>query len=334
MKSFYPLLLLSALFWAGCSHTLPAFKAENQPAAPDYSNEDNWLGLPFRDDAVDVVPKYIETVNDSLKQVDVFYIYPTLYRKGDTWNADLSDTKLNRKIDNLPVKFQATVFNEMGRVYAPRYRQATYKSFTDSTDGPKALAFAYQDVKAAFEYYMEHYNQGRPIIIAGHSQGTYHTRLLLKEYFDTPEMKQQLVCAYIVGYAIYPEQYEVLTPCKEANETNCYVTWSSFDENFYYPDTAKDLLVGKVIVNPITWNIDTTEAQGKGAFLLKLNRKNLFKTSARIHHNMLWVDTKTPLFRRTNILHILDYNLFWHDIRQNVKLRVNTYLSKPENNAK
>lgn len=328
MKPFYPLLLLSTMFWAGCSHTLPAFKAENQPAAPDYSSKAHWLGLPFRDDAVDLIPKYDTWVNDSLKQVDVFYIYPTMYRKGEHWNADVNDAKLNRKIEKLPVKFQATVFNEVGRVYAPRYRQATYESFTDSTDGPKALAFAYQDVKAAFEYYMEHYNNGRPIIIAGHSQGTYHTRLLLKEYFDTPEMKKQLVCAYIVGYAIYPEKYEVLTPCKEASETNCYITWSSFDENFMYPDTSKDLLVGEVVVNPVTWNMDTTEAQGKGAFLLRLNRKNLFKTSAHIHNNMLWVDTHTPLFRRTDILHILDYNLFWHDIRANVKTRVDAYLAK------
>lgn len=327
MKS-YTLPLLALLFGASCSHSLPAFQAENQPSAPDYSNDANWAGLPFREDATDVVPKYETWVNDSLKQVDVFYIYPTIYRKGDSWNADITNTKLNRQIEKLPIKFQATVFNEAGRVYAPRYRQATVESFSDTTNGPLALALAYQDVKAAFEYYMQHYNNGRPIIIAGHSQGTYHTRLLLKEYFDTPKMKQQLVCAYIVGYAVYPEQYEVLTPCKEANETNCYVTWSSFDENYIYPDTTKDLLVGKVAVNPITWNMDTTEAQGKGAFLFKLSRKNLFKTSAHIHNNLLWVDTRTPFFRRTDVLHLLDYNLFWHDIRSNVKTRVDAYLAK------
>jgi hypothetical protein len=325
MKPIHYLLFLCLLAVLGCSQTLPAFKAEDQPSMPDYSNEANWSGLPFRGDATDEIPNYETWVSDSQKTVDVFYIYPTIYKFGDTWNADLNNNKLNRRIDKLPVKFQATVFNEMGRVYAPRYRQGCIESFSDSANGPKALAFAYEDVKMAFEYYMEHYNQGRPIIIASHSQGTYHARRLLKEYFDTPAKKQQLVCAYIVGYAIYPDQYEVLTPCKNASETGCYVTWSSFDENFYYPDTANDFLVGKVIVNPITWNIDTAEVQGKGAFLFNLNRKKLFATSAYMRNNMLWVDTKVPLFKQTNVLHLLDYNLFWHDIRANVKLRVNAY---------
>lgn len=334
MKSIYCLLLVPVLFLASCSHTLPSFKADDQPIKPDYSNEQNWSGLPFRDDATDLIPKYETWVGDSQKTVDVFYIYPTIYRNGETWNADLSNHKLNSRIDKLPVKFQATVFNEMGRVYAPRYRQACVESFSDSINGPKALAFAYQDVKLAFDYYMEHFNHGRPIIIASHSQGTYHARMLLKEYFDTPAMKEKLVCAYIVGYAIYPEEYEVLTPCKNATETNCYVTWSSFDENFYYPDTAKDFLVGKLIINPITWTTDTTEAVGEGAFLFRLNRKHLYKTNARIHHNMLWVDTKVPFFRRTNTLHILDYNLFWHDIRKNVKLRVESYNTHTATNKK
>jgi hypothetical protein len=334
MKSIYYLLLLPVYFLAGCSQTLPAFKAENQPPMPDYSNEANWAGLPFRDDATDVIPKYETWVSDSQKTVDVFYIYPTIYKYNESWNADLSNKKLNNRVDKLPVKFQATAFNQIGRVYAPRYRQGCIESFHDSINGPKALAFAYEDVKLAFEYYMEHYNQGRPIIIASHSQGTYHARRLLKEYFDTPALKEQLVCAYIVGYAIYPSQYEVLTPCKNPTETNCYVTWSSFDENFYYPDSSKDFLAGKVIVNPISWTMDTIEVTGDGAFLLRLNRKKLYKTSAYIHGNMLWVDTRLPLFRRTNVLHLMDYNLFWHDLRENARVRTDAYQMNAASNKK
>lgn len=33
------------------------------------------------------------------------------------------------------------------------------------------LELAYEDIKCAFEYYMENYNDGRPIVVAGFSQG-------------------------------------------------------------------------------------------------------------------------------------------------------------------
>ena len=190
MKIIYPLIVLFLL--TSCySHKLQAFKAEDQPVAPDYSNEKNWSALPFRFDAGDFTLKNETWINDSLKDVDVFYIYPTLYKSGKTWCADLSNKKLNKDLDKLPVKFHTAIFNRVGRVYAPRYRQAILESFFDTTgNGKKALDFAYADVKRAFEYYMKNYNHGRPIILVSHSQGTTHARRLLKEEFDTPEMKK------------------------------------------------------------------------------------------------------------------------------------------------
>jgi hypothetical protein len=84
----------------------------------------------------------------------------------------------------LPVQFQASPFNQVARVYAPSYRQGIIKCFYDTTGtGEEALNFAYADVKRAFEYYMAHYNNGRPVIIASHSQGTRHARQLLERLF-------------------------------------------------------------------------------------------------------------------------------------------------------
>lgn len=304
------------------------FSKQDQPKAPDYSNEKYWSALPFKKDKADMIPKSESCINDSLKEVDVFYIYPTLYMKGKTWNADVDNKKLNKRIDKFPVKYQASVFNVSARVYAPRYRQAIVAVYKDSTAPRKeVLDFAYQDVKNAFEYYLKNYNNGRPIIIASHSQGSTHARELIKEYFDTPETKSKLVCAYVVGFAMYPEEYKVLTPCEDANENNCYVTWASFKDGFEYQDTLKDFLVGKVCVNPISWKMDTINAVGKGGFLLNENRKKLFQTSAKIHENYLWVKTNMTFVRKTNTLHLLDYNLYWFDIRQNVADRVKTYLS-------
>jgi hypothetical protein len=77
------------------SQTLPAkFVAADQPPAPDYSLTKHWSALPFHNDKADVIPKSENWVSDSLKEVDVFYIYPTLYSKGKTWCADVNDQEI------------------------------------------------------------------------------------------------------------------------------------------------------------------------------------------------------------------------------------------------
>ena len=225
------------------------------------------------------------------------------------------------------VKFQASVFNQVGRIYAPRYRQAHIKSFYDSTEnGKAALDFAYEDVKKAFEYYLRNYNNGRPIIIASHSQGSFHARRLLKDYFDTPEMKQKLVCAYVIGFGIYPEKYELLKPCNDALATNCYVTWSSFKKG-YTPENV-NMLFGKICVNPISWKTNNEKATSKSGILLNLNRKKLFKSEVQIKENYLWVKTNMLIVRKINVMHLADYNLYWYDIRKNVADRVTEYWKK------
>jgi hypothetical protein len=307
------------------AQTLPPFKAEDQPASPDYSSEKNWIALPFRLDKADAIPRSENWVSDSLKEIDVFYIYPTLYMKGKTWCADVNDEKLNKRLANLPVKYQASVFNHVGKVYAPRYRQGIIDCFEDTTgNGELALRFAYTDVKRAFEYYLKNYNNGRPIVIASHSQGTRHSRQLLKDFFDTPEMKKKLVCAYTIGYGIYPNSYKLLKPCTNPNETNCYVTWASFKNKFV---ADKDtLLYGRVCVNPISWKLDTATAADNCGIMLNINKRKPYRTETRIKDNYLWVKTRTPFVQNWKVMHLVDFNLFWYSIRKNVSLRVDEYL--------
>lgn len=323
-------MILLGIITSSCS--LPKeFIAADQPSAPDYSNPEDWSSLPFRKDAADDIPDQEVWISDSLKKVDVFYVYPTLYMKGKTWTADLNNKKLNKRIDKLPVRLQASTFNQVGRVYAPRYRQAHIDAYTHPKGNrDKALNFAYQDVKLAFEYYMKHYNNGRPIIIASHSQGSTHAVQLLKDFFDKPEMKSKLVGAYIVGIALDSNKYTYLKPCDHPNATNCYVTWSSYKEG-YVLDSTKDnseILVGNVCVNPITWKRSDEKGTTNGGILLNLSRKKTFTTSAQIHENYLSVKTNTLLFKRKKELHLIDYNMFWHDIRKNVSERVNEYFNE------
>ncbi len=154
---------------------------------PDYSRPDAWAALPFREDAADKTPGSLKD-RQAEARADVFYIYPTIYvGRGKLWNADVYDEQMNRKIDSSAIKYQASLFNGVGRVFSPRYRQAHLRAFytdADNEDAREALKLAYADVVKAFTYYLEHYNQGRPIIIAGHSQGALMSMWLLRDFFD------------------------------------------------------------------------------------------------------------------------------------------------------
>ena len=322
MRSLVLLAILSSSLFVSAQSSLPPFNAADQPAAPDYSKESNWSALPFRTDAADKIPNFEQWVSDSLKSVDVFYIYPTLYMKGKTWNEDVSNKTLNKRIDTKPVQYQASVFNASARVYAPRYRQAIIDAFYKPEEGAKALAFAYEDVKRAFQYYLEHYNNGRPFIIASHSQGSYHARRLIKEMIDTTQQRHNMVAAYIIGMGVTDTLFKNIPICSSEKQTHCYVTWASYKSN-YIP--GQSILTGNVCVNPVTWTTDTSiaeSARSKGALLLNFNKKYEGACSAQIHDNYLWVGNSLPLISSVNNLHIADYNLFWFDIRENVKKRI------------
>ena len=94
-------------------------------------------------------------------------------------------------------------------MFVPYYTQANLRSYTElESGGREALLKAYNDVKQAFIYYMEHHNNGRPIIIAGHSQGSTHGMLLLKDFFDGTELQEQLVCAYLPGIGLHENEFK------------------------------------------------------------------------------------------------------------------------------
>ncbi|MBK7147574.1 MAG: DUF3089 domain-containing protein [Bacteroidetes bacterium] len=322
-------LFLAILLYSFAIANAQPFVAAEQPPAPDYSLAKNWSALPFRQDAADFIPKAEEWVNDSLKEVDVFYVYPTMYKNGKQWNADVNDKALNKSIDGKPVKYQASVFNQSCRVYVPRYRQSDVKAFYQlDQEGAKSLAFAYDDVKRAFEYYLKHYNAGRPFILASHSQGTHHARRLLQEMIDTTTLRNRMVAAYVIGFGIDTAMYKVLQPCLEEKQTGCYITWASFKKGAIPEMTS---LYGNICINPLTWKATNEKADkicSKGAILLDFNKKYEKEICTEVHDGYLWVENKLPIVSGMENLHIADYNLFWYDIRENVKTRIAAFWKK------
>lgn len=309
--------------------TLNADAQQKQSAqtTPDYSNFYYWSAHPYKHDTSDSIPSFLKNeVLDS--SVDVFFLHPTTYIKGlafTSWNADVNDDALNDETDKRPVLYQASVFNGSCRVFAPRYRQAHLKAFfvRNSKRALEAFDTAYADLKRAFEYYLAHYNNHHPIIIASHSQGTLHAIRLIKEFFDGKPLQQQLVCAYLIGYHIGEDEFTALPVCNSPTQTGCFVGWRS------YKNGSSDMTIEKensnsVCVNPLTWTTSTEEASKalhKGMIGRNFNELIEHVVSAQVapEEKILWVDFPAKLDVTKGLIsnyHIMDYNLFYMNIRK------------------
>ena len=320
------------LFLTSCLRPHHSFESEVRPQAPDYSKQQYWAALPTIKDSADALPPDAGLKDGQADaKVDVFFIYPTIYLTGRSWNADVNKGKLNRRIDETTIRHQASAFNGSCKVYAPRYRQAVLYSYMDKKNGSKALDFAYQDVKAAFEYYMKNYNNGRPFIIASHSQGSRHAFRLITEYFESDRhLYKQLICAYIIG-ATVEQDYISVVPCDSANQTGCMVSWRTArwgtkgDKYFFQKS--------KFCTNPLSWKTDTVYAgrnKNGGGLPFKAERLDINIADAKISSNSLWTHKprRKGYFRNGKNYHVADYNLFWMNIRENVKLRIDSYFEK------
>lgn len=310
------------------------------PEAPDYSMMKFWIAHPEVDDMADHVPGKGELMQyQETAEVDVFFIYPTIYtgkqHKDHPWFADVNDKTLNKKISESTIKNQASVFNASAKVYAPLYRQAHIGVYHVDNLPLKieALEAAYIDVKKAFSYYMEHWNNGRPIIIASHSQGTNHAVNLLRDFFELKPEMNQLVAAYIVGMPLDKGTFSYIPPCESPDATGCWLTWNTYLRDYYPPD--HEFWYGDALnVNPLSWSTDTAYVSwgvNKGGVLRNFKKIRPGLSDAQNADGMLWINK--PRFFWSFLLrwkryHIVDYNLFYMNIRENVEARVSEYLKE------
>lgn len=320
--------------------SIPYNEVANHNNHIDYSNLNNWASHPDKQDAGDRIPQMEkEVVIKSQKdlEVDVFFVHPTTYTKkahDGSWNADITYQKLNDQTDNSTIQFQASIFNQVGRLYAPRYRQAHIQSYfvEQEKTGKKALEFAYEDVKDAFEYYLEHENNNRPFIIASHSQGTTHSARLIQELINGKPIQDQLIAAYLIGMPIPKNTFTNIKPCEDHLATNCIISWRTFQEN-YIPE-GKALGDSILVTNPLSWKISDEKIDREyhqGAILRNFDKRFPNLIDARVHNGMLWTNRpKFPfsfLFTRKDY-HIADMNFFYFDIQENAKQRAAAFLKK------
>ena len=335
-KIFFLFFILTALSCKTVYMTKPFLDSE-VPKAPDYSNLNSWIAHPEIQDTI-LSNFYPENI-DKLK-ADVFYIYPTLItdKKNNSWNADIYDEKQNDIIRGTAIQYQASAWAKAGKIYSPIYRQAHYRVFFEpytNNGGLLAGEIAYKDIKRAFTYYIDNLNNGRPIIIAGHSQGAAHCKMLLRDFFDGTQLKDRLIAAYLIGTNIKEDYFKELKPMYNPKENKGYVSWNTYRKNKNprqnFDPAYFSWKNNSVVVNPITWdNSASTEFdQHKG--LLFYNNKIYPNTiKIKVFDGIVWsnVPKKIPkriLLSLVKNYHIGDINFFWKDISENAVIRTKNF---------
>ncbi len=201
-------------------------------SGPDYSSDASWLAKPgLSGDPSGWVPDGVVT-SKTAEPAATFYIHPTTYLERDRWNAPLNAGGEVDSRTRLFVQSQASAFNAVSDIWAPRYRQAAFGAFLlKNEDATKALELAYQDVLAAFDAFLAAQPADKPIILAGHSQGSLHLSRLLIDRKDA--LKGRLVAAYVAGWPLSVTAdlpATGLEPCASADQIGCVMNWQSFKE--------------------------------------------------------------------------------------------------------
>jgi hypothetical protein len=300
----------------------------------DYSDAANWL----------------KVSTPTPKAVDVFYVYPTAYQKAGPSAPDIAavtDAGMRTGAQSAYAR-QATAFADVANIFAPYYRQAdaTYALTLPQAQHVQVIEGApLIDVTAAFTYYLEHYNQGRPFLLVAHSQGSDVSTHLLATYLkDNPKVLARMVAAYIPGYSVTPD-YLAANPQlrfgESATDTGVLLSWNTEAATIGSPNPV--LLPGALVINPITWTTSQTHAtagQSLGSWL-----PDTTGVFAKVpHYADAQVDTAKGVLVTTTpsvetwspggqnafpkgVFHSFDFPFFYFDVQANAQQRVAAYLT-------
>jgi len=198
------------------------FQTYDPPPAPNYAKPDAWALRPQRDAAARVT-------------ADVFFVHPTSYDGGRDWNAPFDQPKAERDLSRVMLPNYAAPFARVGRIFAPHYRQASLYTFlTLRDDARDARRFAYDDVRDAFRYYLEHDNGGRPLVLVGVEQGgVLADRLLKEEIVPDAALRERLAGVYLIETVVPADTFGPDAPapaCAGRNQAGCVVAWASLTD--------------------------------------------------------------------------------------------------------
>ena len=216
--------LATGVFWDDLMKTSldpkTPFQTYKPPPPPNYASPAAWA----------LLPPHPGQPSAADPAADVFFISPTTFDGGRDWNGPIDDVRADRVFRRVMAPNYAGPFNRVGRVFAPRYRQASlYNLLTLREDARAARAFAYGDVEQAFRTYLTHFNQGRPIVIVAVEQGGVLAQRLLATAAADPAVKSRIAAAYLVE-TFAPADDTPLPPCRARGEPGCLAAWKAVSE--------------------------------------------------------------------------------------------------------
>lgn len=287
------------------------------------------------------------------KPADLFIVCPTvdLGTDGHT-NMSLTDENIKGNFTGA-LNMQRGIYEKNCRMYAPYYRQAVLADYDlPANEAEPYFNLAYKDVRAAFVYYMQHENNGRPFVLAGFSQGAEMCLRLLKEFGNEDFVKNNMVACYAIGWRFTPqeaEKYPYIQPAKCADDLGKVIIFNS-----EAPEVTSSAIVPEGVktfaINPLTWSCGSQKAPKtlnagacftdySGAVVREVPQlTGCYIDSERGTLKVTDVDKKEfvpglPLFSE-GVYHIYDYQFFYRNLQQNVNLRIKTFMEeRREKNA-
>lgn len=322
-KHMNPKKLTALLLVLALALTLSAYQGRERV---DYAQEENWAWLGIGQD----------------KAADVFLVCPTVDMK-DEFNMSMTDEATKANFLGA-LNMERGIYEDSARLFAPYYRQAAMKvySLTQQEREPY-MALAYRDVSDAFSYYLENLNQGRPIILAGFSQGADMCYRLMEEYFGEEALADRLVAVYAIGWPLtqeMTEKYPQLKPAQSADDLGTVISFEceaeEVTDSFIIPQDMKALSI-----NPLNWKTDSTPAsreENLGACFTDYSGSIVMDAGALCGG---YLDEARGVLKVTDVspsdypaivpglpegaYHIYDYQFFFRNLQENAALRVDAY---------
>jgi Protein of unknown function (DUF3089) len=352
------LILGAGLIWSQFSERLlqtalvpkGAFVAQKPIAENAYADPKMWIARPDipGNPALWLPPGFKNSAPQG--KAAVFFIHPTSYIQPlpPTWNASLDDATTNDRA-KLFVQGMASPFSGAGEIWAPRYRQVTFGTFlTTQPEAQKALDAAYADVEAAWNLFLATQPADRPIIVAGHSQGSVHLLRLLRDRIAGQPVAKRIAAAYVIGWPVSVEADLPklgLPACTTADQSGCILSWQSFAE-------PADVTQWQALFES---SLGFTGKSRRGTKILCTNPLTgmlggAIPASANLGTTIPSIDLKTATFEigviparcdakgylliggppkgmsayvlPGNNYHVFDYSLFWANVRADAARRV------------
>ena len=251
-----------------------------QSAPNNYADPKSWLCRPGQHDACDVdMTTTVVAASGKLSRetwkadanapIDCFYVYPTV-STDPTPNSDMNPDPAEMNV----IRQQFARFGSKCRPYAPMYRQITLAGLRTILAGGRAggsldRGLQYDDVRDAWNYYLEHDNRGRGVVLIGHSQGSIILSRMIREEIDGKPVQSRVVSAILAGTTVAVAKgkdiggtFQHLPLCHSATQTGCVITYASFRSTIPPPANT---LFGKVTAENQTGACANPAALGGGS---------------------------------------------------------------------